>query len=189
MTAQAKSCGSCSMCCKLLTITPLDKPAGRWCGHVVKGKGCGIYEDRPSVCRSFRCEWIDSRDLGPEWRPEVSRFVMIYTERRGRLSIVVDPAWPLAWRKEPYYSFIKRLSERTHDGFQIIVCISDRRIVVFPHEDVDLGVVNPEHRVISGWALRDGERAPYAMVLSDVEPEAPATAMVDSGPPAEAAAP
>ncbi len=53
-----------------------------------------------------------------------------------------------------------------------------RRIVVFPDQDVDLGVVNPEHKILSGYATHEGERVPFAMVLSDLGDEQGAPAKV-----------
>ena len=61
------------------------------------------------------------------------------------------------------------MSQRVEDGYELVVCIGDQRIVVFPHEDVNLGRVNPDHRIVSGLALRDGQKVPYAMVLSDLD--------------------
>jgi len=167
MVADGKSCGSCGMCCKLLGVDAVQKPAGSWCRHYRRGQGCEIYHERPGACASFECLWLDSDKLGEAWRPDRAKFVM-YTEREGlRLNVIVDPASPTAWRREPYYSRIKAMSQRTAEGCELVVCVGERRIVVFPHEDVDLGLVDPEHKIVSGFALRDGERVPYAMVLSD----------------------
>lgn len=160
-----KSCGDCGMCCKLLAIQALDKPAGDWCGHF--RRGCSIYADRPPACRSFVCLWLDAEKLDETWRPDRARFLM-YTEKDGRrLNVIVDPAHPMAWKREPYYRRIKAMSQRALDGYELVVCIGERRIVVFPHEDVDLGRVDPEHKIVSGYADRDGERVPFALILSD----------------------
>ncbi len=89
--------------------------------------------------------------------------------------MIVDPAHPLAWKREPYYRRIKAMSQRAVDGYELVVCVGERRVVVFPHEDVDLGRVDPEHKIVSGYAKRDGERVPFAMILSDVDqPASPA---------------
>ncbi|WP_421934570.1 hypothetical protein [Phenylobacterium sp.] len=120
------------------------------------------------------CLWLDSEKLDAAWRPDRARFLM-YTEKDGRrLNVIVDPASPMAWKREPYYSRIKAMSRRVLEGFELVVCIDTRRIVVFPHEDVDLGHVNPDHKIVSSYAERDGQSWPYAMVLSDVgEPRWP----------------
>jgi len=55
-----RSCGSCSLCCKLLSIEGVeDRPGWTWCKHCRPGKGgCSIYDDRPHACRSFVCGWL-----------------------------------------------------------------------------------------------------------------------------------
>ena len=164
-----KNCGECGMCCKLLTIQSLDKPAGAWCGHFKRAAGCGVYDERPLACRGFICLWLDSEKLDEAWRPDRAKFLM-YTEKDGqRLNVIVDPNQPGAWKREPYYRRLKAMSELALEGRELVVCIGDRRIVVFPHEDVDLGLVDPEHKLISGYAERDGMMVPYAMILSDVD--------------------
>ncbi|MBS0490693.1 YkgJ family cysteine cluster protein [Phenylobacterium sp.] len=163
-----KSCGECGMCCKLLAIQSLDKPAGAWCGHFKRAAGCGVYEERPPACRGFVCLWLDSEKLDEAWRPDRAKFLM-YTEKDGqRLNVIVDPNHPGAWKREPYYRRLKAMSELALGGRELVVCVGDRRIVVFPHEDVDLGLVDPEHKLVSGYAERDGMMVPYAMILSDV---------------------
>ncbi|HEY3696534.1 YkgJ family cysteine cluster protein [Phenylobacterium sp.] len=179
MAADGKSCGACGMCCKLLGVAELDKPAGRWCRHYRPASGCAVYDARPGPCASFECLWLESTKLDDGWRPDRAKFVL-YTERGGkRLNVIVDPASPAAWRREPYYARLKAMSQRIEEGCELVVAIGDRRIVVFPHEDVDLGVVNPDHKIVSGFAMRDGERVAYAMVLSDLP--GPADGGEDSG--------
>ena len=164
-----KNCGECGMCCKLLTIQSLDKPAGAWCGHFKRAAGCGVYDERPLACRGFICLWLDSEKLDEAWRPDRAKFLM-YTEKDGqRLNVIVDPNQPGAWKREPYYRRLKAMSELALEGRELVVCIGDRRIVVFPHEDVDLGLVDPKHKLVSGYAERDGMMVPYAMILSDVD--------------------
>ncbi|NEX92118.1 YkgJ family cysteine cluster protein [Caulobacter sp. 17J65-9] len=165
--APTKSCGDCSLCCKLLGIASIAKEPGSWCGHYRRGSGCGIYADRPGECRAFMCEWLLSKDFGDEWRPDRAKFVMQYEEKTNRLSVVVDPAQPLAWKREPYYGGIKRLSERVEQGAQVIVCVGAQRIVIFPHEDVDLGPCAPNSRIVSGYATQNGERVAYALLMKD----------------------
>lgn len=161
------------MCCKLLGVEAIEKASGDWCAHYQRGKGCAIYAERPAACASFTCLWLDSEKLGDAWRPDRAKFVL-YTARDGaRLNVVVDPAAPAAWRREPYYSRLKTMSQRAFDGYELLVSIGDRRIVVFPDQDVDLGVINPDHKIISGYAEKDGAQIPYAMVLSDL-PDTPA---------------
>jgi hypothetical protein len=164
-----KTCGDCGLCCKLLGIQALDKPAGSWCPHYQRGVGCGQYELRPDACRGFECLWLQSEKLDDAWKPNKAKFVM-YTERQDkRLNVIVDPNSPMAWKVEPYYGRLKAMSQRAYHGHELVIAIGDRRIVMFPEEDVDLGVINPDHRIVSGYADRDGVPIYYAMVLSDVD--------------------
>jgi hypothetical protein len=108
---QGRECESCMMCCKAPTIRDpeLEKPPGAWCRHAVPGKGCGIYDHRPGLCRRFYCHWMLNPALGPEWKPDRAKFVL-YGDAlsTNRIDIVVDPAFPNAWTKEPYFTAIKK---------------------------------------------------------------------------------
>lgn len=173
MSETGKSCGDCGLCCKLLGIDAIDKAPGQWCGHFRKGGGgCGIYAERPQACRDFACLWLSSERLDDSWKPNKAKFVMFTDQDDRRLNIVVDPADPTAWRREAYYPRIKAMSARSEEGYELVVAIGDRRIVVFPHEDVDLGLVNPDHKIVTGFAMVDGQRTPYAMIVSDIPEEA-----------------
>ena len=165
-----KSCGECGMCCKLLAIAEIEKPADRWCPSFKRGCGCGVYDTRPAACRGFECLWLQSEKLDDRWRPDKARFVMYTEDDDRRLRVVVDPAHPLAWKQEPYYSRLKAMSQRAHDGHELLVSIGDRRIVVFPDQDADLGIIDPDkHKIISGYAMRDGQQVAFAIVASDLE--------------------
>ncbi len=66
-----KSCGDCIACCVITNIdTPeLVKPEGVVCPHCTGG-GCGIYETRPQVCRSYNCGYKRIPSMPPESRPD-----------------------------------------------------------------------------------------------------------------------
>ena len=91
-----RTCNGCSLCCTLLAVNELTKPAGVACQH--SDGGCSIYPDRPTTCRQFKCLWLDREDaLGEHWKPAHSHIVAFAD--RGLLSFVVDPAYPDAWRE------------------------------------------------------------------------------------------
>jgi hypothetical protein len=101
---KTRECGSCSLCCKLLSIRELDKPIDTWCQHCRPGKGgCSIYANRPAECRSFECGWLADERIGEEWFPARCKMVLSQTDE-GHLSVTVDPAFSDAWRREPYHS-------------------------------------------------------------------------------------
>jgi hypothetical protein len=152
-----RSCGDCSMCCKLLGIDEQDikKPVNEWCTHCNPGAGCRIYDNRPPVCRGFGCEWlVDSANLGEEWKPSRSKIVVhkkavrnVATAASGDsgvvLAFVVDPSVPDRWREAPFYRTIKaaaRAGLTAPDGFNFCtqVHVGHRFWVVLPDDDVDI---------------------------------------------------
>src|SRR5579871_3426076 len=92
-----RACGTCSLCCKVYTVKELAKPAGTWCAHRASGVGCSIHASRPRSCRTFFCAWLADPNFGPEWKPEVSRFVIYQNPARREITLTVDPGMPLAW--------------------------------------------------------------------------------------------
>jgi Fe-S-cluster containining protein len=56
-----RDCGGCNVCCTAMKVSPLNKPAGTPCPHQSEA-GCGIYGQRPDVCRVWFCMWV--RDDG-----------------------------------------------------------------------------------------------------------------------------
>jgi hypothetical protein len=63
-----------------LRVIELDKEAGPYCKHCLPGKGCGIYETRFEICRTFLCGWRLVPQLGEEWRPDRSGILMMTQE-------------------------------------------------------------------------------------------------------------
>jgi len=156
MTAVAETlvterrCGTCSMCCKLPLIVELEKPAGAWCRYCKPGKGCGSYVDRPQVCRDFHCGYLTEASLGEEWKPTVARMLLLLEHDQNRVSVLVDPQRPDAWRQAPYYQQIKRWAvQAVPTGGHIHVCVGPRTIVVLPDRDADLGVVGPDEAILT----------------------------------------
>jgi hypothetical protein len=142
-----RSCGSCSLCCKLCAVIQLNKPAGQWCPHASPGSGCKIHDRRPQACREFYCVWLLDPALGPEWKPEVARFVLSANIRA--FTVVVDPGMPLAWKRAPYYSRLKRLSERLFaENKRVVVDLKGQITVVLPDRDVPLGVIPPGAEIV-----------------------------------------
>lgn len=147
---EGRACGTCTLCCKVLSINALDKPQGQWCGHCEVGRGCRVYDTRPEECRSFYCGFLTWPVLGEHWFPARSKMVVTSELEGARVAIHVDPGRATAWQQEPFYSEIKHwsvlASERMH---QVVVCIGKRAIVVFPDREVDLGTVADDERIIT----------------------------------------
>ena len=137
-----RSCGSCMMCCKVPYIQEFEKPPGIWCRHAVKGRGCGIYAARPSACQAFYCLWMQDASFGPEWKPERSKFVVYVQPNNVNIQVAVDPSFPNAWTKPPYYARMKNWAQEGAEyGRFVFVRIGQRMIVILPNEDREIGEV------------------------------------------------
>ena len=139
-----RSCGDCSMCCKIMQVDEFDKPQGVWCRHCAPGRGgCTIHESRPSVCRDYFCGWLMSSNLGAEWQPSICKMLINFEKDGLRISVHVDPAHPTAWRREPYYSQFKQWSRQFAGQKIVVIFVKRRTTVVLPDKDADLGDLGP----------------------------------------------
>jgi hypothetical protein len=147
-----RACGTCTLCCKVVSVAEVGKAAGEWCRHCLPGRGCGIHPTRPYVCRGAYCEWMISKGLGPEWKPERSRFALFRTNGGRRLTAHVDPGYPSAWRRSPYFETFKHwareATRKTPDMHVVDVMIGVRSTVILPDREVELGIVAPDELVI-----------------------------------------
>jgi hypothetical protein len=101
MSTARRSCGECTLCCKLPEIVwptdppvgrpPLNKPANTLCTYCVEGQGCTIWPERPISCAGFQCLWLMGF-LDDDLRPDrVGGFFDV----QGRyLLLLRDPARP-----------------------------------------------------------------------------------------------
>lgn len=75
VTRRERSCGECRACCITLGFQAREgeasfvKPHGTPCAHLVQ-IGCGIYAERPPVCRRFQCGWLQAPHLAEALRPD-----------------------------------------------------------------------------------------------------------------------
>ena len=94
-----KTCGECTLCCKVLDIVELAKPAGKLCGDCVRSGsgGCGIYATRPQVCRSYECLWKGDRAMSQQLRPDRVGTLLMEDPDSEEYRAVCDPEKPFAW--------------------------------------------------------------------------------------------
>jgi hypothetical protein len=148
-----RACGGCTLCCKVMAVSAIDKPRGKWCAHCEPGRGCGIYADRPVACRTFLCGWLTNPRFGPEWKPDRSKIVITVGRDGNGLAFQCDPGFPEAWRKEPYYSGIKSLAALAaqHDG---IVSVQSGRtlIVVAPDNEFAFADAGETDEIVREYA-------------------------------------
>jgi hypothetical protein len=137
-----RSCGACSMCCKLLPIAALGKPADRWCTYCSPGSGgCTIYENRPQTCKSFICNWLGDPIFGDHWYPLKSKMVVQITGGHDDkydvfVDVHVDQGAPDAWRAAPYYSELQHMSAANRTLVRVFY--GSRTWIVLPDTDVEV---------------------------------------------------
>jgi Fe-S-cluster containining protein len=119
-------CGSCQVCCKLVPVSSIHKPAGVRCRHSKHGKGCSIYADRPYACRVWFCSWLADPETTGLPRPDRAHYVIDPTpdyitlrfdnEPEPRtvpvLQVWVDPAFPEAHRTPGLRAYMFRYAEK-----------------------------------------------------------------------------
>jgi hypothetical protein len=144
--ASGRVCGECSLCCKLMSIPELHKPEAHWCTHCKPGHGCSIYQQRPGSCRDFGCKWLLDPKIDDIWYPRRSKMVLhAVINEFGTppvlMKVLIDRAYPTAWRQEPYYSQIKQMAlfGLSNNAFhlRIIVPGTEKEVLILPDRDIE----------------------------------------------------
>lgn len=69
-----RRCGSCAVCCRVVPVPELVKPAGVACRYLLARKTeagcCGVYDARPRACAVFACSWLDGLGDALQGRPD-----------------------------------------------------------------------------------------------------------------------
>ena len=147
MTVPGRECGECTLCCKVMAIEQISKPASTWCPHCKPGRGCRIYPERPDECRTFNCLWLVNDRLDEHWRPSKSKLVLTTSE--DGIEVRCDPGFPDAWRKPPFHGEIRQwaVSGETHD-VTVVVVIGQKMILVTDRKTLCSGshTLDPESR-------------------------------------------
>ncbi|HJU33075.1 MAG TPA: hypothetical protein VJ740_16545 [Hyphomicrobiaceae bacterium] len=149
IVVEGRNCDGCTLCCKIVGISELEKPAGTWCPHCDARRGCRIYEQRPGECRGFYCGYLTNPALDERWKPSRCKIVLAYDElKAARLMVFVDPVRPDVWREEPYYSQIKGWARAAIKARgQVIVWQGANATVVLPDGEKNLGALAPGHLI------------------------------------------
>jgi hypothetical protein len=144
---KGRACGGCTMCCKVLGITELQKPVGKWCPHCDIGKGCKIYNSRPNECRTFMCGWLVDDRFSDMWKPDRSK--MVITPAKDTIEIRCDPGLPTAWRAKEYHDEIIRMAEAAepHNG-SLYVIVGKKTTLVTPTDEFPIGEVPDDHVIV-----------------------------------------
>ena len=150
---EGRSCEGCTLCCKIMTITAINKPRLQMCWHCEVGVGCKIFThpERPSECADYFCWYRQDERFGEEWHPNISHIAISYEERAKRINVCVDPDYAMSWRAEPYYSGIKAMAlSILRGGGHLIVWQGADGIGVLPDRDVFLGPPKGNQVIVAG---------------------------------------
>ena len=119
-----QNCGECQLCCKLLAVTEIKKPAGAWCEHCAVGEGCKIYERRPASCGEFACMWLLS-DGWEDLRPDRSGVIFHHrAEHPERIEVHCDLHRPEAWDRGDAKKLVQAILAK---GLDVLVIVGESR--------------------------------------------------------------
>jgi len=166
-----KTCGDCSLCCKVMEIDELHKPKGVWCDHFARGKGCTIYDKRPRDCQTFKCQWLINDQLGPEWKPNKCGLVMV-GEGPAKFVVYVDAGSSGAAWREPHLTWLRRIAAQRLDlGAMVLVIEKGQTTLVLPDRSVELGIVGDDDQIILKEVRGEGARNWEATVMKKAAAE------------------
>jgi len=123
-TGTGRVCGDCQLCCKLLPIPTLAKPANQRCRYQRHHKGCIVYARRPLDCRAFGCRWLIDDTTKSLPRPDRAHYVIdpnpdyVTTggDQAGQRIVVIqiwcDPAFPHAHRAPELRAWLEQQAEQ-----------------------------------------------------------------------------
>lgn len=90
---QVRPCGGCQVCCQVLEVAALKKPAWSTCTHQDRF-GCSIHPTRPFICRGFACNWAMGDPRLPErMRPDHAGLLIWVGEGPMGLTVFVHVLW------------------------------------------------------------------------------------------------
>lgn len=112
-----RSCGDCQLCCRLVPVKDIEKPAGVRCQHQRHGKGCAVYAKRPTSCVLWSCRWLADEkaelprpdrchyvvDIVPDF---VTRVTVAGDEQIMVAQVWIDPKYPDAWKCKSLFAFL-----------------------------------------------------------------------------------
>ncbi len=126
-----KPCGECGLCCMVLAVEEIDKPAGKWCEHFRPGKGCSKVDDadRPASCERFDCLWRQDVDghLPAFLRPDRCHVMFGPALNSHGVTAYVHPKHPEAYRDRKVWPLLQALHK---SGAPVFVVVGDKRMFV-----------------------------------------------------------
>ncbi len=119
-TSIENKCGGCTLCCKLLEIKEINKPANQLCTDCILNKGCGIYKDKPQSCTDFQCAYYQMDRVSKDLRPDNCK--VIFEKVSGHIFFgTQDPDFPMT------EVAIKQIGSFNREGYSVVIATKDRK--------------------------------------------------------------
>lgn len=143
-----RKCNECTLCCRLLPVLEVQKPANTTCRHQCS-KGCRVYrtDKWPLSCGLWSCRWLTDESL-PLQRPDrthyvidpIPDFIEINGAPVGVVQIWVDPRFPKAHQDPQLREWlVSRFRDFKNQQLALIRFDSYKAIVLFPPESNSSG--------------------------------------------------
>jgi hypothetical protein len=140
----ARECGGCDLCCTVLRVDELAKLGGVPCKHLREAGGCGIYAERPRICRSYRCQWLQG-GFEEEDRPDRLGAVVDLINEAGVLRLAIREASPGAFDRS---ARLQQIAERYRSFMPVRVTTADD--VMNPDAEFRVLLADGEEQRIAG---------------------------------------
>jgi len=127
--APPRQCSGCTECCRLLRIPQLAKPAGVPCPNCT-GHSCSIYDNRPDICRRFRCMWLLNDAFGERdyWKPDACGIVSYIPNAEPVLYFVCADD---RWTRDPWWTDIQMAARQMAErGIRTMVRVGETVVEV-----------------------------------------------------------
>ncbi len=141
----SRSCGECTLCCRVLRVDELAKLAGAPCPKLrAQPPGCGIHPIRPRICREYACLWLRG-GLEEGDRPDRLGALLDVVSRGGVPELRVVEAEPGAHDRSPR---LRAITRRYRESLP--VRISDAGDALDPDRECRLLLPGDEEQRIRG---------------------------------------
>jgi Fe-S-cluster containining protein len=161
--AASRSCGTCSLCCTILRVDELAKPAGRDCVHQRGPRGCAIHATRPAICRAYRCLWLQG-GLEDGERPDATGGIVDLETTGVGLRLAIREVRPGVFDASPV---LQAIAERYRSSMPVRITDTadpmdpDRPFRVLLAEGVEQRVAGEQVDVFRDGLLVESLRLPW----------------------------
>lgn len=139
-------CGACNLCCRLLAVPDIHKPARMLCWWTGLHGGCARQSEKPTefdpnsdlmACKQFECLWLasqthpdESKRLPRHLRPDQSHVVFGPQDRQDETLIYVnvDPDYPSSWKEPEIEDYLKGIRDR---GGRVELIVGEKHVELF----------------------------------------------------------